>query len=265
MSLNKINPGVYIATIPQDLEECFEHMCEHFTEIWKHSPSGQDGSRLAQESSAGPDGHPGSSSPDSTLPPTHSPKWGQPEGLCGCYACNAWPRRPPPRVGPPPPPARPGPCIPKGHAVITPRVPSENVLPSGPEPGFSQGHIVAIVIPKEYGQAGGPRSGPPPPRPDPCIPKGHTHGLAAPEPSSTPRGTSPQSSVTAEDVPENGSAPISSGSSSSTTDSEVTASSETTAPAPGANPSSGQAEKQSSDAECVLCGDRFKLPGWYEQ
>ncbi|KAK8125373.1 uncharacterized protein PG998_001132 [Apiospora kogelbergensis] len=155
MSLSKISPGVYIAVIPQDLEQCFAHMSEECIKFWKHFPAEQITSPPAQESSTDSDARQPGSSAGPFRSPTHPPIPTQSDELCGCYAGNTLPRRPPPTTGPPPP--RPDPCIPKGHVVVMlPEVP-----PPGPETICSQGHVI-IVIPREYVRAGRHRHRPPP-------------------------------------------------------------------------------------------------------
>ncbi|KAK8088790.1 hypothetical protein PG997_003751 [Apiospora hydei] len=195
MSLRKIGPGFYIATIPPSMEYCFEDMCDNFTETWKHLPTGHVGGALAQESSTDPDdhhpGHPGASTGTGN-PHPHEPT--QCKGLCLTYTF-AQRAGGPPRGGPMP--ARPDPCTPKGHSIVMmPAVQPKSMPPPGPGLRDSNVHLI-LVVPKEdeEGQAPDNRSQPPPPRPHSYIPKGRSVTANASGPPRSPRSMSSQPST----------------------------------------------------------------------
>ncbi|KAK8055996.1 hypothetical protein PG993_001223 [Apiospora rasikravindrae] len=251
MSLRKIGPGLYIATIPPSLEYCFEDMCENFAGAWKHPPAKHVAGALVQGSSTNPDDHQLGSSPGIRTPLPHEST--QCKGLC--FTCAFAQRAGGPARGGPMP-ARPDPCTPKGHVIVMmPGVPPKSMPPPGSGPQDSNGHVLFVMLKdEEEGPPPDPRSQPPPPRPHPCIPKGRSVVANASEPLRSPRSISPQPSTSGEDTLETGSAPPSSSGTSSSTIAWEAASS-----AP-----EGQAAGRSPAAECVVCGDHFKLTGWYE-
>ncbi|KAK8138332.1 hypothetical protein PG984_001712 [Apiospora sp. TS-2023a] len=261
MSLRKISSGVYISIIPQSLEASFESLCDDFFGPSNQSSTRQvDGCALArEESSTGCDGyHP------KLIPGSCSP-WTYDRSECkGPYLTYTFPG--PPRHGPPP--ARPDPCIPKGHVVVTmPKVPPKIVALPGSCPKDSKGHVFNVMPEEqEHEQEEGPGNRPP--------------TTDASEPPRSPRSTSPQpSSSSGKDRLEAGSGPPPPNPQpwpnqprprpGLPSKHELVCSSEpawvAVASAPDAELKDGQATEQTSAVECVVCGDRFKVPGWYEQ
>lgn len=240
MSLRKISPGVYVSVVPQPLEAYFERMCDDFAGHWKHPSTRQVAGRALAREEPSPDsnGHhpgprPGSRSP---CPYDRTPPC---KGLCLTYTFAG-----PPRNGPPP--ARPDPCIPKGHVVVVmPKVQPENIPPPGPDLEDSHGHVVIVMPEEQQKQEEGPGN--------------RSAATGASEPLPSPRSTSPQPSSPGKDLTDTVPAPSPSSSSACSSATAWVAS----ASAPDAEEKGGQAVEQTSAAECVLCGDRFKIPGWH--